>query len=1069
MKKKVIAVMLSMMMAVGSVGGSSVFAAETTAQEASEIAQEEEMAEPEVSEEYEDASSGAIEEDVSEAEPAQVVVEEAEAEPIQEIEKSDEIINSIDTEITSMEENELLEEQDSSADGLMEEENQNLEEEEIIEDKITDLMEESSPVDAQASVSNTAIVSFAAQYEGYPYAWGTHGPNSFDCSGFVYYVFNHFGIELSCSSSDYWSNPGSFGTVVSESAALPGDIVSWEGHVGICTGDGYCINALSPGVGVAYMQINAFINGNNTLNPPHKYIRVNGVSYSGSTDIADPIPTGAQIIPDGNYHIVSALDNSKGLDVYRNYSEDGTNVDLYANAEDSTQVFTVRYLGDGSYAIIHKSSGKSLEVGGAALYNGANVNIWTSNNTSAQKWVISGTGDGRYFNIISMCNGRYLDVANGSTADLTNIQVYSNNGSSAQKWRFIPAEELVAPGTQCISDGTYHIVSALDNSKGIDVYNNDSTDGTNVDLYANTADDNQVFTVKYLGDGFYSLIHKSSGKYLDVYDASIQFGANVTIWTSNNTKAQQWVIKSAGDGQHFNIISRCNGLYLDVADGATSNFTNIQVYRNNGTNAQKWKFISKMTWKLTGTDDDLTLTISGNGEMENYSFTKDAPWAYARDKIKTVVIEEGITRIGAYAFYGCENLTGITIPDGVTNIGRDAFHGCSSLESITLPDGVTSIEEYAFYECNNLSGVLIPESVTGIGESALSAPKEIYVVSGSYAEQYAKDNNINYKVICKTHHWNEEFTVDKEATCSEEGSESIHCSVCDVVKEGSARAIEKLAHTYGNWSTTKAANCTEAGSRKKTCKVCGDEVTEEIPAKGHTWNKDYTIDKEPTFTEEGSKSIHCAVCDAVKDGSVVSIPKLTKQLGKTTRGDMFNLANNVKVTWKEVPGAKYYKVYREGITDKKETRTDPVIVTERLIGWDSQPGLTNGHAYRYKIVASLSGKGDSSGDSTLSYSKLMYRLKTVVIRSVKNTAPGKVTVKYDKTTSGDSYVLQYCERQDMAGAKTKVVLGADNTSYVIGGLKKGKTYYISIRVRKKVEGIDYYTTFGVPKRVTITQ
>ena len=211
-------------------------------------------------------------------------------------------------------------------------------------------------------------------------------------------------------------------------------------------------------------------------------------------------------------------------------------------------------------------------------------------------------------------------------------------------------------------------------------------------------------------------------------------------------------------------------------------------------------------------------------------------------------------------------------------------------------------------------------------------------------------------------------------------------------------------------------------------------------------------------TDLRDRTIHCT------DGDLT-----VSRLGKTSRGDMFNLANNVKVTWKEVTGAKYYKVYREGITDPKETRKDPVIVTERLIGWDKEPGLTNGHAYRYKIVASLTGKDDSSGDSALSYSKLMYRLKTVVIRSVKNNAPGKVTVKFDKTTSGDSYVLQYSERQDMVGAKTKVVLGANNTSYTIGGLKKGKTYYISIRVRKKVNGIDYYTTFGVPKKVTITR
>ena len=55
----------------------------------------------------------------------------------------------------------------------------------------------------------------------------------------------------------------------------------------------------------------------------------------------------------------------------------------------------------------------------------------------------------------------------------------------------------------------------------------------------------------------------------------------------------------------------------------------------------------------------------------------------------------------------------------------------------------------------------------------------------------------------------------------------------------------------------------------------------------------------------------------------------------------------------------------------------------------------------------------------------------------------------------------------MVGAKTTVILGADNTSCTIGGLKKGKTYYISIRVRRKVNGIDYYTTFGVPKKIRI--
>ena len=197
---------------------------------------------------------------------------------------------------------------------------------------------------------------------------------------------------------------------------------------------------------------------------------------------------------------------------------------------------------------------------------------------------------------------------------------------------------------------------------------------------------------------------------------------------------------------------------------------------------------------------------------------------------------------------------------------------------------------------------------------------------------------------------------------------------------------------------------------------------------------DTVLTKEVDYTVSYSDNIKPGTAKVTINGIGSYTGTITKTFlilpGKTTRGDMFNLANNVKVTWKEVPGAKYYKVYREGVTDKKETRKDPVIVTTGLVGWDKDPGLTNGHAYRYKIVASLTGKGDSSGDS---------------------------------------YVLQYCERKDMVGAKTKVVLGASNTSYVIGGLKKGKTYYISIRVRKKVNGIDYYTTFGVPKQVTVTK
>ena len=99
-----------------------------------------------------------------------------------------------------------------------------------------------------------------------------------------------------------------------------------------------------------------------------------------------------------------------------------------------------------------------------------------------------------------------------------------------------------------------------------------------------------------------------------------------------------------------------------------------------------------LTWTLY---DNGTLTISGTGAMKEYYGSDDSP-AYYNSKIKKVVIENGITSIGAYAFSSCSNLTDITIPDSVTSIGEYAFQNCRKLASIEIPSSVTSIGGSAF-------------------------------------------------------------------------------------------------------------------------------------------------------------------------------------------------------------------------------------------------------------------------------------------------------------------------------------------------------------------------------------
>lgn len=157
------------------------------------------------------------------------------------------------------------------------------------------------------------------------------------------------------------------------------------------------------------------------------------------------------------------------------------------------------------------------------------------------------------------------------------------------------------------------------------------------------------------------------------------------------------------------------------------------------------------------------------------------------------------------------------------------------------------------------------------------------------------------------HAWEEEFTVDQEATCTEEGSKSIHCKKCDAVKDSTS--IPATGHSYGkpkwNWNgdgktvavtficqndsshvetktaevtsaVNKPATCTQAGITTYTATVSfeGNVYTDtkdvaNMEALGHDWEEKYTVDKEATCTEEGSKSVHCKNCDEMKDNMVL--------------------------------------------------------------------------------------------------------------------------------------------------------------------------------------------------------
>ena len=125
-----------------------------------------------------------------------------------------------------------------------------------------------------------------------------------------------------------------------------------------------------------------------------------------------------------------------------------------------------------------------------------------------------------------------------------------------------------------------------------------------------------------------------------------------------------------------------------------------------------------LTWSYT--KDNKTLTISGSGDMASFENADAVAWIDVRTSAETLVVSEGITSVGNYAFYYMPNLKSVTLPSTLTSIGDYGFGYCNALASITVPNGLTSLGKGAFEGCGSLSSVFLPASVNAIGERAFA-------------------------------------------------------------------------------------------------------------------------------------------------------------------------------------------------------------------------------------------------------------------------------------------------------------------------------------------------------------
>ena len=147
-----------------------------------------------------------------------------------------------------------------------------------------------------------------------------------------------------------------------------------------------------------------------------------------------------------------------------------------------------------------------------------------------------------------------------------------------------------------------------------------------------------------------------------------------------------------------------DGWYTDAVGGDRVSSSTLYTAAGQTTLYAHWIPVAAdaaQGWAL----QDGTLIITVQGAMQDYTSARETPWFSNRADIRKIVVQNGVTSIGDYAFYGCENVTSVTLPGTVTQIGKLAFYGCKGLTSLELPESVAVVEDYAFAKASGLKTI----------------------------------------------------------------------------------------------------------------------------------------------------------------------------------------------------------------------------------------------------------------------------------------------------------------------------------------------------------------------------
>ena len=306
------------------------------------------------------------------------------------------------------------------------------------------------------------------------------------------------------------------------------------------------------------------------------------------------------VLADGTYTISTLLNSNYVLDVKDGSTSNGANIQLYETNDTAAQQFKVSHDSQGYVTFTNVKSGRVLDLNGAVVKDAGNIQQYTSNGTRAQKWIVKQDGNG--YVVMSAINPNYiLDLNGGSVRNGSNIQLHSVTGSNSQRWnitKYVSKDErinnLAAQNKNTLADGVYEINSVKNSNYTLDVNSASTRNGANVQLYLRNGTQAQAFKVTHDSQGFVTFTNVNSGKVIDLDGAITKNGRNIHQYASNSTRAQKWIVQQSGSG--YSIVSAIDTSFaLDIRNGSVYSGSNIQLYKSNNTAAQQWTFNKYVT------------------------------------------------------------------------------------------------------------------------------------------------------------------------------------------------------------------------------------------------------------------------------------------------------------------------------------------------------------------------------------------------------------------------------------------------------------------------------------------